>query len=243
MARLLLKVMILSVAAAQVLANDPLGICKESGPRTCSGNDLEQLFIANGPITTLDCNFTLSTTLDGTTMPYAITSFTPINQRYPVPISSFSPTSESPIVKFSLRERKISTTVAPYPDIGLEGEKYRETLITYKDPDQYGSSNVFLRDGVGNLGLLVEVEGWMKWQCIDGIVALVLVAPEGKNFITDTGAFQRVYPGPLLIDNAYGGRFFSDYSEPQIGSAADSFIGSGGIFKKINVIVHILTNE
>ncbi|KAK0117975.1 hypothetical protein ONS95_012286 [Cadophora gregata] len=227
MARRLLALMTLAIGIAQALATDPLGICKDSGPRTCSGNDLEQLFIANGPITTLDCNFTLSATLDGTTMFYAIISFTPTNQRYPVPFSSFTPTNENPIVKFSLRDKKISTVVAPYPDIGLEGEKYREILLTYKDLDQYGSSNVFLLNGLGNLGLMVEVEGRMKWQCIDGTVALVLVAPEGRNFITDSGAFQRPYPGPLLIDNAFGGRLFS----------------SGGIFKKIDVVVHIVSEE
>ncbi|KAH7391242.1 hypothetical protein BKA64DRAFT_710151 [Cadophora sp. MPI-SDFR-AT-0126] len=227
MNRLLITLFMLSIRCIQALVADPLGVCIKSAPRSCAGNSLEQLFIVNGPITTLDCNFTLSTTLDGTTMFYAITSFTPSNQRIHAPISSFSPTSENPTIKFSLKDGKIFTTVAPYPDIGLEGETYRETLVTYKDPDQYGSSNVFLRDGVGSLELLVEVDGRMKWQCIDGTVSLVLIAPEGRNFIVESGAFQRVYPAPLLIDNAFGGRLFS----------------SGGIFKKTDNIVHILFDE
>ncbi|KAH6711621.1 hypothetical protein BKA61DRAFT_737276 [Leptodontidium sp. MPI-SDFR-AT-0119] len=209
MARILLPALILSLAFNGVYANDPLGICTKSAPRSCSGNDLEQLFIANGPITTLNCNFTLSTTLDGTTMPYAINAFSPKNELYPVPFSSFSPTNGNPVVKFSLRDKKIETTLAPYPDIELEGEKYREIFATNKNPDQYGSSNTFLLNGVGDSGLVVEVEGRMKWQCIDGTVSLVLVTPEGKNFITSAEAFQRVYPTSLLIDNAYLGRFFS----------------------------------
>ncbi|KAG4431088.1 hypothetical protein IFR05_013422 [Cadophora sp. M221] len=227
MAHILLPAILLSLAFNGVYANDPLGICTKSAPRTCSGNDLEQLYIANGPITTLDCNFTLSTTLDGTTMPYAINAFNPKNELYPIPFSSFSPTNGNPVVKFSLRDKKIETSLAPYPDLQLEGEKYREVFATNKDPDQYGSSNTFLLNGVGDSGLLVEVEGRMKWQCIDGTVSLVLVAPEGKNFITSAEAFQMVYPTSLLIDNAYLGRFFS----------------SGGVFKKIDIVVHILYDE
>ncbi|KAH7319149.1 hypothetical protein BKA65DRAFT_569354 [Rhexocercosporidium sp. MPI-PUGE-AT-0058] len=227
MACILLASLLLSLTFKGVFATDPLGMCTKSTPRTCFSNDIEQLFISNGPITTLNCNFTLSTTLDGTTMPYAINAFNPKNELYPVPFSSFSPTNQNPVVKFSLRDRKIETTLAPYPDLGLEGEKYREVLVTNKNPDQYGSSNAFLLNGVGVSGLLVEVEGRMKWQCIDGTVSLVLVAPEGKNFITDAEAFQRVYPAPLLIDNAYLGRFFS----------------SGDVFKKVDVVVQILYDE
>ncbi|KAL2063597.1 hypothetical protein VTL71DRAFT_5402 [Oculimacula yallundae] len=227
MFRILLAPLIFALAFQSASATDPLGLCARSAPRSCSGNDLEQLFINTGPITTLNCNFTLSTTLNGNTMPYAINAFNPNNQLFPIPFSSFSPTYQNPVVKFSLTDRVIETMLAPYPDLQDGREVYEETLMMMKDPDKFGSSDTILMSEPGHLGLEVPVEGRMKWQCINGSVNLVLVAPDGKNFVTEAEAFRQRYPAPLLIDNAYLGRFFT----------------SGGVYQKIDVVVHILYDE
>ncbi|CZT46977.1 uncharacterized protein RSE6_07492 [Rhynchosporium secalis] len=160
-------------------------------------------------------------------MPYAINAFDSSNQPFLVPISSFSAMYKNPVVEFSLNDGKIETTLAPYPDSEGVGKMYTGILMTNKDPDQQGSSNTFLMSAAGASKSDVNVEGRMKWQCINRSVSLVLVAPHGKNFITEAEAFRLMYPTPLLINNEYLGRFFT----------------SNGIYQKIDVVVHIIYNE
>ncbi len=187
MAPLLVTLMLLtSLVLTGVNAADPLGLCtKSTDPiRACSDSTiLEQLFQANGPIFDLHCNFTLAGTVDNVTLPYTLGLFTPSNDSNPDPYSSFSAFNTNPAIKFQLLDKTLQTILAPSPDFGLEGEKYRETMVTSKNPNQYGKQGAALREltsGTADTADLVALEGRMKWECIDGAVTLILMPPEGS---------------------------------------------------------------
>ncbi|CAL3973644.1 unnamed protein product [Diplocarpon coronariae] len=99
-------------------------LCTRSPVRTCSDNTaLEALFLGHGPLSTLNCNFSLRAALDGIAFPYSISSIDPTSPGGPFPNAGYAPASQGPAINFTLTDEKIDTFLAPYPN-------------------QYGSSNV-----------------------------------------------------------------------------------------------------
>ena len=86
----LFALLAISTGMAGVYATDD--ICTRGPIRFCPDNNaLEQLLQVNGPVINLHRNFTLSGTLDGISKLYALTSFTPNNERNAVPSAAFVP--------------------------------------------------------------------------------------------------------------------------------------------------------
>lgn len=75
----------------------------------------------------------------------------------------------------------MNTFLVPFPaNGGGQKDTYHDNLMYAKTPDKDGSSNVYLMGASGTLSDFVELEGALKFQCVDGTVALVLIQPYGS---------------------------------------------------------------
>lgn len=78
----------------------------------------------------------------------------------------------------------MATTLAPYPNLGLQAASYHSVLAQANTTDQFGSRDIWLMDGSDTSDQFVQFEAGLKFMCIGGAATLILIPMEGCKCIS-----------------------------------------------------------